>query len=47
MAETVVRVFAGEVSGECWFIQPGREPAPFHFRGVPGPGTTAATTEAS
>jgi NAD(P)-dependent dehydrogenase (short-subunit alcohol dehydrogenase family) len=37
VAETVVRVLAGEGSGECWFVQPGREPAPFRFRGVPGP----------
>lgn len=22
--------------GECWFVQPGREPAPYAFRGVPG-----------
>jgi NAD(P)-dependent dehydrogenase (short-subunit alcohol dehydrogenase family) len=21
--------------GECWFVQPGREPAPYGFRGVP------------
>ncbi len=41
VAETVVRVFAGEGSGECWFIQPNREPAPFRFRGVPGPGEGA------
>ena len=24
-------------SGEAWFVQPGREPAPYGFRGVPGP----------
>jgi NAD(P)-dependent dehydrogenase (short-subunit alcohol dehydrogenase family) len=23
--------------GECWFVQPGREPGPYAFRGVPGP----------
>ncbi|MEJ3655852.1 SDR family oxidoreductase [Actinomycetes bacterium KLBMP 9759] len=23
--------------GECWYVQPGREPAPYGFRGVPGP----------
>jgi NAD(P)-dependent dehydrogenase (short-subunit alcohol dehydrogenase family) len=23
--------------GECWFVQPGREPEPYGFRGVPGP----------
>jgi NAD(P)-dependent dehydrogenase (short-subunit alcohol dehydrogenase family) len=37
VAATVLRLFAGEAVGECWFIQPGREPAPFQFRGVPGP----------
>jgi hypothetical protein len=25
------------VAGECWFVQQGREPAPFQFRNVPGP----------
>ena len=29
VAETVVRLFALDVAGECWFVQPGREPAPF------------------
>ncbi len=38
VAETVVRILAGDGSGECWFVQPHREPAPFAFRGVPGPG---------
>jgi NAD(P)-dependent dehydrogenase (short-subunit alcohol dehydrogenase family) len=37
VAETVLRLFVGEANGECWFVQPGREPGPFHFRGVPGP----------
>ena len=23
--------------GECWYVQPGREPAAYGFRGVPGP----------
>lgn len=23
--------------GEAWFVQPGRDPAPYGFRGVPGP----------
>ena len=32
----------GDASGECWFVQPHREPAPFAFRGVPGPGTAPA-----
>lgn len=37
VAETVVRVLALDVAGECWFVQPGREPAPFAFRNIPGP----------
>lgn len=24
-------------TGECWFVQPGREPAPFKFPNLPGP----------
>jgi NAD(P)-dependent dehydrogenase (short-subunit alcohol dehydrogenase family) len=24
-------------SGECWYIQPGRDPEPFRFRNIPGP----------
>jgi NAD(P)-dependent dehydrogenase (short-subunit alcohol dehydrogenase family) len=24
-------------TGECWFVQPGREPAPFRFPNAPGP----------
>lgn len=39
VAGTVVELFAGDMTGECWFIQPGREPAAFNFRGVPGPRT--------
>jgi NAD(P)-dependent dehydrogenase (short-subunit alcohol dehydrogenase family) len=36
VADTVLRLFAGDAAGECWFIQPGRDPGPFNFRGVPG-----------
>jgi hypothetical protein len=28
--------------GECWWVQPGREPGPYGFRGVPGPGNHQA-----
>jgi NAD(P)-dependent dehydrogenase (short-subunit alcohol dehydrogenase family) len=38
VADTVVRMFAGDGSGECWFVQLRREPEPFRFRNVPGPG---------
>lgn len=41
VAATVVRLMAGDMSGECWFIQPRREPGPFKFRNVPGPGDRA------
>jgi NAD(P)-dependent dehydrogenase (short-subunit alcohol dehydrogenase family) len=37
VAETVLRLFALDVAGECWFVQLGREPGPFNFRNVPGP----------
>ena len=37
VAEAVLTLFCGEMTGECWFVQAGREPAPFQFRGIPGP----------
>ena len=37
VAETVLTLFAGDMTGECWFVQPGRPAAPFGFRGIPGP----------
>jgi NAD(P)-dependent dehydrogenase (short-subunit alcohol dehydrogenase family) len=39
VAQTVLRIIAGGGTGEAWFVQPGREPGPFKFRNVPGPGT--------
>jgi NAD(P)-dependent dehydrogenase (short-subunit alcohol dehydrogenase family) len=42
VAETVLRIITGGATGEAWFVQPGREPAPFRFRNVPGPGTGEA-----
>lgn len=42
VADAVLELFAGEMTGECWFVQPGREPAPFQFRGIPGPRVEAA-----
>ena len=38
VAGTVLHLMRGEMTGECWFIQPRRDPAPFRFRNVPGPG---------
>jgi NAD(P)-dependent dehydrogenase (short-subunit alcohol dehydrogenase family) len=37
VADAVVRLFAGEMTGECWFVQAGREAEAFRFRNVPGP----------
>jgi NAD(P)-dependent dehydrogenase (short-subunit alcohol dehydrogenase family) len=37
VAAAVVELFAGDASGECVVIQPGRDPLAFAFRGVPGP----------
>jgi NAD(P)-dependent dehydrogenase (short-subunit alcohol dehydrogenase family) len=42
VAQTVLRIITGGATGEAWFVQPGREPAPFRFRNVPGPGSGAA-----
>jgi NAD(P)-dependent dehydrogenase (short-subunit alcohol dehydrogenase family) len=36
VADAVLEVLGGEGSGECWFVQYGRAPAPFAFRGIPG-----------
>ena len=36
VADTVVRLFTGDETGECWYIQAGREPEAFGFRGIPG-----------
>jgi len=37
VADTVVHLLGSERSGECWFVQAGREAAAFEFRGIPGP----------
>jgi NAD(P)-dependent dehydrogenase (short-subunit alcohol dehydrogenase family) len=37
VAATVVQIIDEGRTGEAWFVQPGREPAPYAFRGVPGP----------
>ena len=37
VAGAVVSLFSGDMTGECWFVQAGREPGPFGFRGIPGP----------
>ena len=37
VADAMWRAATSEGTGECWFVQPGREPAPFRFANVPGP----------
>jgi NAD(P)-dependent dehydrogenase (short-subunit alcohol dehydrogenase family) len=37
VADAVLGLFAGEGSGECWYVQPGRPAEAFKFRGIPGP----------
>ena len=37
VAEAMWLAATSDASGECWFVQPGREPAPFRFANVPGP----------
>lgn len=37
VAEAMWRAASSQGTGECWFVQPGREPAPFRFANVPGP----------
>ncbi|MDX6730947.1 MAG: hypothetical protein QOC54_895 [Baekduia sp.] len=41
VAETVLRIVTGGGTGEAWFVQHAREPQPFLFRNVPGPGEGA------
>jgi NAD(P)-dependent dehydrogenase (short-subunit alcohol dehydrogenase family) len=36
-AEAMWRAATSGRTGECWFVQPGREPEPFRFANVPGP----------
>jgi len=47
VADATLRLLAGEMTGECWFCQIGREPAPFQFRNIPGPRTAPAEEEAA
>jgi NAD(P)-dependent dehydrogenase (short-subunit alcohol dehydrogenase family) len=37
VADALEAVLERGVGGECWFVQPGREPGPYEFRNVPGP----------
>jgi NAD(P)-dependent dehydrogenase (short-subunit alcohol dehydrogenase family) len=37
VAEAMWSAASSAGTGECWFVQPGRAPAPFRFPNVPGP----------
>jgi len=37
VADAVMSLLTGEMSGECWYVQRGRDPEPFRFRNIPGP----------
>ncbi|HVD24629.1 MAG TPA: SDR family oxidoreductase [Gaiellaceae bacterium] len=37
VADAVLRAARSESSGEAWVVQPGRDPEPYRFRGIPGP----------
>jgi NAD(P)-dependent dehydrogenase (short-subunit alcohol dehydrogenase family) len=37
IAEAVLRAARSEGTGEAWIVQPGRDPEPYRFRGIPGP----------
>jgi NAD(P)-dependent dehydrogenase (short-subunit alcohol dehydrogenase family) len=43
VAEAMWLAAGSEGTGECWFVQPGRAPAPFRFPSVPGPRRDGAT----
>jgi len=36
VTDVVIGLFDGDGTGECWFVQPGRESQAFRFRGIPG-----------
>jgi NAD(P)-dependent dehydrogenase (short-subunit alcohol dehydrogenase family) len=37
VADAVLIAARSEATGEAWIVQPGREPEPYRFRGIPGP----------
>ena len=37
VTDAVIELFDNDVTGECWFVQAGRESQAFSFRGIPGP----------
>jgi len=43
VAEAMWLAATSDGTGECWFVQPGREPAPFRFPNAPGPRRSGET----
>lgn len=43
VAEAMWSAATSEGTGECWFVQPGRESAPFRFANIPGPRSAGET----
>ena len=43
VADAMWLAATSEGTGECWFVQPGRAPAPFRFSNVPGPRSEGTT----
>ena len=37
VAEAVLLAARSARTGEAWIVQPGRDPEPYRFRGIPGP----------
>jgi NAD(P)-dependent dehydrogenase (short-subunit alcohol dehydrogenase family) len=37
ITEAVIGLFDGDMTGECWFVQAGRDIQAFRFGGIPGP----------
>ena len=42
VAEAVLSAARSESTGEAWIVQPGRDPEPYRFRGIPGPRVAGA-----
>jgi NAD(P)-dependent dehydrogenase (short-subunit alcohol dehydrogenase family) len=42
VAEAVLAAARSEGTGEAWIVQPGRDPEPYRFRGIPGPRVAGA-----
>jgi NAD(P)-dependent dehydrogenase (short-subunit alcohol dehydrogenase family) len=42
VAEAVARAIASGQTGQAWVVQPGRDPEPYRFGGVPGPRVAGA-----